>query len=432
MAGSSGGLVNRTLDHIWRFVEDRVGIELPMRKVPPFSLKVSYWIGSLLLFGFLYQAVSGILLAMYYVPTPQEAYASTQAMLTQVPLGQLVLTTHLYMAYAIIFLVLVHLFRNYFYGAYRAPRELTWIAGVFLLAITLGYGFTGYLLPYSQLSVDATDVGTGVVGSVPIVGPWLVQIMTGNGTPENELTRFFAFHVFYLGGLLVAFVGVHFYLFEKHGVAPPPTSDPKEKRRYSLSSAPFGRRRQSPDDPHAAERFAPEDERDFLDPYPTLVRFVSELGFGMIALVFLGAFLFPTSLPPAVGSSAATGVIRPEWYFLAVFKLLDIEGVTPALGITLVVLAGVYLVALPFIDRYKASHPRSRPAITTVGLVGLAWFIFLTAWGYLTPGVEIPTAEAVAYLGAIAAAILAIVYAADRRYLRAHPGARAARRGLRG
>lgn len=151
----------------------------------------------------------------------------------------------------------------------------------------------------------------------------------------------------------------------------------------------------------------------------------------MIALVFLGAFLFPMTLPPAYGSSAATGAVLPEWYFLAVFKLLDVQYVTPAIGITLVTLTGVYLLLVPFLDRYKASHPRSRPAITSVGLVGLAWFIFLSAWGYLTPGVPVPLFEAVAYLGAIAAAIIAIVYAADRRYLEAHPEARLERGGLK-
>ncbi|HDL14870.1 MAG TPA: cytochrome bc complex cytochrome b subunit, partial [Euryarchaeota archaeon] len=144
-------------DTIWKWIDSRAHIsDIPLRGMPDYALNVSYWTGGFLGAAFIYLIATGIFLMLYYQPGKATAYLSTKYILTKVSYGNLILTSHQYMAYAMIFIVFVHFFRNYYLGNYKKPRELTWIIGIVMSVIVLVMGFTGYFLPYTEVSADAT------------------------------------------------------------------------------------------------------------------------------------------------------------------------------------------------------------------------------------------------------------------------------------
>jgi quinol-cytochrome oxidoreductase complex cytochrome b subunit len=201
----------------WRDVWEKIFL----RKVP--KVNWFYTLGSATLFLAVNQAVTGILLTIYYVPTPDHAYDSVQYITTQVAMGWLIRGMHHWGASAMIVTVVLHMLRVIFYGAYKFPRELTWITGVVLLLIVVGFGFTGYLLPWDQKSYWATTVGTRIAGTPPIIGDYLLRIMRGG--PELSavtLARFFGTHVWVLPATLALLIGVHLYMVIKLGISAVP------------------------------------------------------------------------------------------------------------------------------------------------------------------------------------------------------------------
>ena len=195
-----------------------------LRKVP--HVNWLYTLGSATLFLATTQAVTGILLTFYYVPTPDHAYDSVIYITTQLPAGWLIRGIHHWGASAMVILTIAHLLRVFFLGAYKYPREVTWISGVFLLLIVIGFGFTGYLLPWDQKAYWATTVGTRIAGVAPGIGDYLLRIARGG---ENlsalTLTRFFGTHVWVLPASLALLVGIHLYLVIRIGITEPPKRD---------------------------------------------------------------------------------------------------------------------------------------------------------------------------------------------------------------
>jgi quinol-cytochrome oxidoreductase complex cytochrome b subunit len=193
------------------------------RKVPK-GINWAYTLGSATLFAFLNQAVTGVFLAMYYRPSVTGgAYQSTRNIIDNVFLGQFVLSMHLYGAYLMIVLIFLHMGRVFFFGAYKYPRELSWIIGVVLLILTLVMGFTGYLLPFDQRSYWATIVGVNINGTAPFIGPYISDFLRGG--PEfgaTTLSRFYAIHMMLVPGLMAALIGFHLYLVMKLGISAPP------------------------------------------------------------------------------------------------------------------------------------------------------------------------------------------------------------------
>jgi quinol-cytochrome oxidoreductase complex cytochrome b subunit len=201
----------------WRDVWEAIFL----RKVP--KVNWFYTLGSATLFLAVNQAVTGILLTIYYVPTPDHAYDSVQYITTQVAMGWLIRGMHHWGASAMIVTVVLHMLRVIFYGAYKYPRELTWISGVVLLLVVVGFGFTGYLLPWDQKSYWATTVGTRIAGTPPIIGDYLLKIMRGG--PELSavtLARFFGTHVWVLPATLALLIGGHLYMVIKLGISAVP------------------------------------------------------------------------------------------------------------------------------------------------------------------------------------------------------------------
>ncbi|MGP8078647.1 MAG: cytochrome b [Thermoplasmata archaeon] len=388
---------NRTLNRLWGFVEDRTAMrKWALRPQPEFTFKPSYWTGAFVVNAFLYQVVSGALLLLYYQPstlptlTPcgqpvgalsaaPAAWCSTYYLLHSVPMGALLLSTHLYGAYAMIFLMFVHFFRGYYLGVYKAPREFSWMVGTLLMVFTLGMGFTGYLLPYTQLSYNATNVGLVLALRLPTFGPLLGPFVQGDGTTQGLLSRMFDAHVLLIPIALGALLYAHIALFESHGIAPPATSDPAQRRR-----------------------FTEKDDRSHVPFMPHILFYMAKWGLLYTGVLFGIAALWPWQLPTYVGNlGVSPGVTEPDWYFLWVFKLVDFQGVTPliAVGATTALIA--YVLFLPFLDRSKRTHPRDRPLFIWIATSLLGFLILMTVWGGETPGVQVAPMVVAQTLGPI-------------------------------
>jgi quinol-cytochrome oxidoreductase complex cytochrome b subunit len=194
------------------------------RKVP----KVNWWftLGSASLFLFLLQAVTGIALSVYYVPTPDHAYESIEFIMNGVTYGWLIRGIHHWGATVMVIVVFVHMLRTFFYAAYKYPREITWLTGVLLLLSTLGMGFTGYLLPWNQRAYWATTVGTEIAATVPLFGDIILRILRG-GTDLSAVTlaRFFAVHIWVLPAVITLLIGIHIYLVIRLGISNIPTEE---------------------------------------------------------------------------------------------------------------------------------------------------------------------------------------------------------------
>src|SRR5690349_11902367 len=196
---------------------------LMWRKVPR-GLNFAQTLGSATLFAFLNQAVTGVFLAMYYRPDAAGgAYESVRYMTDDVFLGGFVRGMHKWGASVMIILIFLHMARVFFYGAYKYPRELTWIIGVVMLILTLTMGFTGYLLPFDQRAYWATIVGVNINGTGPFIGPYLSDFLrAGPEFGATTLSRFYAIHMLLVPGALAALIGAHLYLVTKLGISAPP------------------------------------------------------------------------------------------------------------------------------------------------------------------------------------------------------------------
>jgi len=418
---------NRTLNRLWGFVEDRTGMpKWALRPQPEFSFKPSYWTGAFVVNAFLFQVISGMLLLLYYQPSTNPtltacgqtpgtlssspaAWCSTYYIVHSVPMGQLLLSTHLYGAYAMIFLAIVHFYRGYYLGVYKAPREFSWMVGTLLLVMTLGMGFTGYLLPYTQISLNATNVGVVLALRLPVLGPLTGPFILGDGTGQGLLSRMFAAHVLLIPLALGALLYAHIALFETHGIAPPATSDPTQRRRFVHS-----------------------EDKDQVPFMPHILLYITKWALLYIGLLLGIAALWPWNLPTYVGNVAATNVVtEPDWYFLWTFKLVDFEGITPVLAIGLSTAILLFILFVPFLDRSKRTHPRDRPLFLFIGNSMVGFFLLMTVWGGLTPGISILPMDVVERLAPIFVVNALVVGLFYWRYKQKYDARLAARSGDR-
>jgi menaquinol-cytochrome c reductase cytochrome b subunit len=219
------------------WVDERTGgspflTGLLLRHVPK-GTNWFYTLGSATLFAFLAQAITGVFLAMYYVPdSSAQAYASINHLTNDVFLGEFVRGMHKWGASVMIILIFLHMGRTFFFGAYKYPRELNWVIGVVLLILTLVMGLTGYLLPFDQRSYWATIVAMNITASGPVLGPFLADFLrAGSEIGATTLPRFYAVHMLLVPGAIFALIGAHLYLVVKLGTTAPPwlRSDPKPK-----------------------------------------------------------------------------------------------------------------------------------------------------------------------------------------------------------
>jgi len=193
------------------------------RKVPR---GVGWWytLGSATLLCFVLLVVTGVFLMMNYSPSPDHAYDSVQYISTSVPFGHLIRSIHFWSASAMVVLIVLHAMRTFFMAAYKYPREVTWVVGSLLLILVMGSAFTGYLLPWDQKAYWATNVGAGIAGQMPLIGPFVQKVLIGGTTiGAVTLTRFFTLHVAIIPPLTVILIGVHIFLVVKLGISAPPS-----------------------------------------------------------------------------------------------------------------------------------------------------------------------------------------------------------------
>ena len=362
----------------------------PLKPIPDFMMTPIYWLGLILAVCFALQALTGIFMLLYYVPTPAQAYSSTASIISSVPLGSLIETFHLYNAYAMILLAFLHLVRNYFGSAHKGDRDLMWLAGTILGVIVVGFGVTGYLLPWTVISKSASDVAIGILNFFPVGIANLGKfVAVGSGSDASELTTFLHIHTVFLPLALIAFLGLKIYMYEVHGPA--------------YVSA-YGKPRSGKYHPW----------------FPKVFLYAVMLFSVYIAILLAVASLFPLVLPPAYSPvTAGQYVVQPDWYLLWLYQLLKIqvfEGPTAVYAIVAVLVFGVLLFLMPFYDRSKRRNLSQRPVYATIGSILIVELITLTIWGYLTPGRIIPTYQAVLVLGGVAAVTAVAVLSVYRLY----------------
>jgi ubiquinol-cytochrome c reductase cytochrome b subunit len=320
-----------------------------------------YVLGASLLFIFTLQMATGILLAMYYVPTPDHAYASVKFIQNEAPFGSFVRGLHHWGASFMMVIVALHMLRVFIFGSYKKPREVVWLIGVGLIALVGGFAFTGYLLPWDQKAYWATVVGTNVAGTVPVVGGTLLRIVRG-GTELGalSLSRFFAIHTYILPWSLALLAGLHVFLLERAGAGGNWNADRM---------------------PSKAEPLFPN--QIFRDTLFILVVFLS--------LASL-AVLVPAPLEPQADPTDSTYNPRPEWYFYFVFQMLRVfEGKFELIGtVILPGLAGAVLMLIPFLDRGPERDPARRKLMMAAAALAVVTVVALTIAGARAPIVNEP------------------------------------------
>ncbi len=327
------------------------------KEVPRHRQSIWYYFGGMTLFLFTVQVVTGILLLLYYRPSAENAFESVQFIVTEVKFGWLIRSIHSWSANLMILTLFIHMFSVYFMRAYDRPRELTWVSGVVLLFICICFGFSGYLLPWNEVSFFATKVGTQIAGVVPVVGKATLRFLRGGDDVTGAtLTRFFGFHVAVLPAAATVFIAIHVLLVQLHGMHVP--------SRYQQN--------------YRRMKFFPN---FFLRD---LIGWI--LAIGVLAAL---AALFPWELGVKADPFApAPAGIKPEWYFLFMFqtlkyipaKILRFDG--EVIGILAFTVAGLVWLIIPFINR-SGEHRRLRLIFTIFGIFVVLYIVVLTIVGFL-------------------------------------------------
>jgi len=317
------------------------------------NLDWSLTLGSVLAILFVVEALTGMVLAMYYNPSPEYAYQSINYIMDDVFMGRILRGIHHWGAGAMVILVVIHLITTFFYGAYKAPREFTWIIGVFLFIVTLGFGFTGYLLPWDQKAYWATVVGTSIAKDVPFIGEFITKVLRGGAEVSAlTLTRFYAVHMLILPALLAVGIVVHIYLVRVHDIAGHWTSEKSKEGKTA--------------------RFYPD------QVFNGAIAFI---------LVFAVIVLMSIFVDPPLENVALTPepdyLPRPDWYFMWLYKLLTFfPGDLEFIG-TLVIPVGGMLILflLPFFNRMKNRSPADRPIAIAVGIAIIVGVVYANLIG---------------------------------------------------
>ncbi len=214
---------------LFHWLDERAGLSTIWRTIfarPVPKTNWFYTFGSATLILALLQGFTGMLLTVYYVPSPDKAYDSIQYIMNEVAFGWLIRGMHHWGATLLVVLVFLHMLKAFFVGAYKYPREMTWLTGGVLLLLALVMGFSGYLLPWNQKAYWATTVGTNIVGAVPVVGPLLLRIVRGGQeVGAVTLARFYGLHIWWVPAIAAAVIAIHMYLIIRIGITAPPDRD---------------------------------------------------------------------------------------------------------------------------------------------------------------------------------------------------------------
>ncbi|PIU45740.1 MAG: cytochrome bc complex cytochrome b subunit [Ignavibacteriales bacterium CG07_land_8_20_14_0_80_59_12] len=350
----------------YNWIDERVELEglvhfLGKKYVPVHRHSLWYYFGGVSLFLFIIQVVTGILLLMYYKGSEELSFESIQFIMSKVQFGWLIRSIHSWTANLFILAAMIHMFSVFFEKAYRKPRELTWLTGMLMFFLALGFGFSGYLLPWNELSFFATKVGTDIAGVIPVIGKLVMPFLRGGDEVSGAtLSRFFGFHVAVFPGIFAVFLGIHLLLVQRQGM-----------------SEPLGTAKEGGDEFMTMPFFPNFLLRDLL------------LWLIVLNLLAILAVFFPWELGRKADPFApAPAGIKPEWYFLFVFqtlkyipaKLWVVDG--EVLGILLFGIAGLLLLLVPFWDR-KSSRGQENRFITYLGIFIVLYIIGFTILGWV-------------------------------------------------
>ena len=331
-----------------KWLDQRTGIDSLLHETLdepiPGGASWAYIFGSGLLFLFVSQIITGIFLALYYVPSADHAHTTVSYIVKVVASGSFIRSIHAYGSSGIIILLLLHIGQTIVYGSYKGRRELLWLSGCILLALMLGMAFTGYLLPWDEKSYFASAVGTNLISEVPFIGAPLQRLVRG-GSQMGTLTvsRFYVLHVFLLPGLLIGFIASHVFFFRKAGAAGPIKEDPVHPK---LPTVPF---------------------------YPRQVILDAVFAVLLIGILTIIAVNIPMNLGPEANPANTAFVPRPEWYYRPAFQWLKYFSGRWSLigGIILPAVLAVIFAAVPFLDRQLERRPWRRP----ISVGALAFFL---------------------------------------------------------
>ena len=358
--------MKRGWDRVSNWLDHRTGMQTAIRQFLYEDIPASSgWhqvLGSVAVFLFLVQAFTGALLAFNYAPTPGDAYNSLRYILTELTGGRLMRGLHHWGASMMIVVVVLHMTQVFLYGAYKKPREATWMVGVLLLLLTLAYGLTGYLLPWDNRAYWGTVVATQIAAQAPLLGPYLSRLLGGGGAVGVvTFARFYGLHVLLLPPATLLLIALHVNLVRKHGVAPAPGDELLPSKKF----------------------------------YPVQVFKDTVAIFIAFAILFLLAAAVRVPLEQLADPTDTSYVPRPEWYFLFLFQTLKMfAGPLEVVGsVVLPSLAVLTLILVPFLDRGRMVKVTRRTfALAFVALAAIGWG-GLTAAAVITTPKAAPLAE---------------------------------------
>ncbi len=326
------------------------------KKVPHFKGSFWYYFGGVSLFLFIVQVVTGILLLMYYQPGAGTAFESVHFIISKVQFGWLVRSIHSWSANLMVLSVFIHMFSVYFSKAFRKPRELIWYSGFILLALTLAFGFSGYLLPWNTLSYFATKVGTEITAVVPVIGKPIMHLLrAGDDVTTATLTRFFGLHVAIFPAIFAVILSIHLVLIQVQGI-----SEPESWKEY------------------------PPEKKRFMPFFPNFVMRDVLLWLIVLNVLAILAVYYPWELgQKADPFASAPAGIKPEWYFLFMYeslkyfpaKIWKVDG--EVVGVMLFGFAGLLWFLVPFWDNHTPKGLRNR-LINYIGILVMIFIIAMT------------------------------------------------------
>jgi ubiquinol-cytochrome c reductase cytochrome b subunit len=349
----------RPLSGWMKWLDQRTGVQSLLSEALdepiPGGARWAYIFGSGLLYLFFSQVVTGIFLALYYVPSSDHAHTTVSYISKVVSSGLFLRSIHAYGATAIVIVLFLHISQTLLYGSYKGRRELLWLSGCFLLALMFGMAFTGYLLPWDQKAYFASAVGTNIISEVPLIGSSLQRLLRGSSQMGTlTLSRFYVLHVFILPGLLIGFIATHVFLFRKAGAAGPTNEDSFEPK---LPTQNF---------------------------YPRQLAMDMVASLLIILVLAMVAYFVPMRLGPEAVPSDTSYIPRPEWYYLPMFEWLKVVGGKWSLlgGIVLPGLLALLFAAIPFLDRGRERRPWRRPIVVAGFTIFVACYAGLGVLSY--------------------------------------------------
>lgn len=348
------------------WLQERFNIQPNLKKfinhlhkpLPP-HVNFLFTFGTLVLLLFGLQVITGLLMMIYYKPTVGNAYNSVKFIVDQVPFGWLVRQLHIWGTNLMILLIFLHMLKTYFYGGYKKPREITWMTGVLLFSLILGFSFTGGLLPWNQVAFWTTTVSTEIPASLPIVGSLILKVVRG-GTQIGEATlgRFFVAHVVLLPFVFLSLCGFHLFLVRILGTSTLQRTDELELKNKAL--------RHAGGKPFLPNQLLKEGIAAYL----------------LIGILLTLAILTPFHLGEPANPFETPQKIKPEWYFLPLFQLLKYLPKWMAMALPTVI--GILVFLLPILDRSPERHPKGRPYAILIGLICLILTLTLGILGKIS------------------------------------------------